>query len=83
MQDNAETSHYTINTAVSGKTRDSRIKTLPIFSHFISTRLILIPQNELHAEREMTEDMEDIKRNVTNELLALHGNEFSFQQFYE
>jgi hypothetical protein len=29
--------------------------------------------------------MENIKRNVTNELLALHANEFEkcFQQFYE
>jgi transposase len=31
------------------------------------------------------EDTEDIKRNVTKELLALHENEFRkyFQQFYE
>jgi hypothetical protein len=31
------------------------------------------------------EDMEDIKRNLTKELLALHADEFkkSFQQFHE
>jgi hypothetical protein len=35
------------------------------------TRLYFIPQNQIQAE-----DTEDIKRNVTKELLALHANEF-------
>jgi hypothetical protein len=47
--------------------------------------LLHIPQNQIHTEREKFEDTEDIERNLTNELLALHANEFRkcFQQLYE
>jgi hypothetical protein len=47
-----KTSHCSINKADFGKTRDSRIKSPPIFSWFICTRLFLIPLNQIQAERE-------------------------------
>jgi histone-lysine N-methyltransferase SETMAR len=45
----------------------------------------LFPQIKSTLKGRRFEDTEDIKRTVTEELLALHANEFKkcFQQFYE
>jgi hypothetical protein len=42
---------------------------------FVPARLLLIPQNQIHAEYR-----KDNKINVPEELLALHGNEY--KKFY-
>lgn len=68
-----KTSHCSISKTVFGKTSDSRIKSPP---HILLTYA--------HAERRF-EGMEDIKRYVTKDLLALHAIELKkyFEQFYE
>jgi transposase len=45
----------------------------------------LFPKIKSTLKGKRFKDTEDIKRNVTEELLELHGNEFKkcFQQFYE
>jgi hypothetical protein len=67
------------------QTRDSRIKSPP---HI----LLIYPQHTFSYSPKIKstlkwrfEDTDDIKRNVTKELLALLANEFKkcFQQFYE
>jgi hypothetical protein len=47
-----ETSHCSITTAIFGKTRDSRFKS-PRNILLIYPHLLLIPQNQTHAEREL------------------------------
>jgi hypothetical protein len=57
----------------------------PIFLSFISTRLFLIPKIKFMLKGRTFEDTEDIKINLTKELLAFHANQFKkcLQQFYE
>jgi hypothetical protein len=47
--------------------------------------LFVFPKIKSRLKGRKFEDTEDIRRNVTKELLALHANEFHkcFQQFYE
>jgi hypothetical protein len=47
--------------------------------------VFLFPKIKLMLKGRRFEDTEDIKRNVTKELLALHADEFKkcFQKFYE
>jgi histone-lysine N-methyltransferase SETMAR len=64
---------------------DSRIKSLPYSPDLSPPDFFLLPEMRSTLKRRRYEDTEDIERNVTNELLALHANEFRkcFQQLYE
>jgi hypothetical protein len=57
----------------------------PYSSHLSPPGFFLFPKIKSTLKWRGFEDTEDIKRNVTNELLALHESEFKkfFQQFYE
>jgi hypothetical protein len=64
---------------------DSRIKSRPIFSWFIPTRLSYSTKSNPRWKGGRFEDTKDIKINITKELFTLHANEFKkcLQQFYE
>jgi hypothetical protein len=80
-----KTSHCSISKVVFGKIWDSRIKSPPKFSCLSQSDVFLFPTIKFTLNARRFEDMEDIKRNVTQEVLKLHVNEFKkgFQQFYE